>query len=271
MEIQPRSFGDSLADVVANLGKVWRVLAGPAIAASVVMGVLTIVAFESTDSFDVFEMIFNNPEAFEEMSNEEAFDTLTQLGTGAILVSLLSSVVYGFVYLTAAIAVGRAHSTQQGTPVVALAIKLFPMWLIAAILAGIGIFAGFFLLILPGIWLAMMFSMYTPVIALEGKGPVDSLRRSFDLVKDNFWETLGFILLIGLIGVTAGQLFQLVAIPILMSGQASFGFGLAFAVGVVGQGLILAAIAVGMSTWYLNLRARTDGPYLIEESVGAGP
>jgi hypothetical protein len=102
------------------------------------------------------------------------------------------------------------------------------------------------------------------VIALEGKGPVDSLRRSFELVKDNFWETLGFILLIGLIGATAGQLFQLVAIPILMSGQASFGFGLAFAVGVIGQGLILAAIAVGMTTWYLNLRARTDGAFLIE-------
>ncbi|HUF95781.1 MAG TPA: hypothetical protein VMO52_06830 [Acidimicrobiia bacterium] len=266
MEIQPRSFGDSLTDVIANLGKVWRVLAGPAIVASAVMGILTIVAFESTDSFDVFEVIFNNPEAFEVMSDEELVDTLTQLGTGAMIVSLFSSVVYGFVYLTAAIAVGRAHSTRHGTPVVTVAFRLFPIWLIAAIVAGIGIFAGLFLLILPGVWLAMMLSMYTPVIALEGRGPVDSLRRSFELVKDNFWETLGFILLIGLIGVTAGQLFQLVAIPILMSGQASFGFGLAFAVGVVGQGLILAAIAVGMSTWYLNLRARTDGAYLIEGS-----
>jgi hypothetical protein len=264
MEIQPRSFGDSLTDVITNLGKVWRVLAGPAIVGSVVMGILTIVAFEATDSFEVFELIFNNPEVLEEMSDDEVLDTLTQLGTGAMFVSLFSSVVFGFVYLTAAIAVGRAHSTQQGTPVVTVAIRLFPMWLIAAILAGIGIFAGLLLLVLPGFWLAMMLSMYTPVIALEGKSPVDSLKRSFDLVKDNFWETLGFILLIGLIGVTAGQLFQLVAIPILMSGQASFGFGLAFAVGVVAQGLILAAIAVGMSTWYLNLRARTDGAYLID-------
>jgi hypothetical protein len=264
MEIQPRSFGDSLTDVITNLGKVWRVLAGPAIVGSVVMGILTIVAFEATDSFDVFELIFNNPEVLEEMNDDEVLETLTQLGTGAMFVSLFSSVVFGFVYLTAAIAVGRAHSTQQGTPVVTVAIRLFPMWLIAAILAGIGIFAGLLLLVLPGFWLAMMLSMYTPVIALEGKSPVDSLKRSFDLVKDNFWETLGFILLIGLIGVTAGQLFQLVAIPILMSGQASFGFGLAFAVGVVAQGLILAAIAVGMSTWYLNLRARTDGAYLID-------
>lgn len=264
MEIQPRSFGDSLGDVVANLGKVWRLLLGPAIVASVGMGLLTIVAFQSTDSFDVFELIFNNPEVLEEMSDEEIVETLTQLGTGAVIVSLFSSVVYGFVYLTAAIALGRAHSAQPDIPVVTAAIRLFPIWMIAAIMAGIGIFGGLLLFVIPGIWLAMMLSMFTPVIALEGKGPVDSLRRSFELVKSDFWETLGFILLIGLIGGVAGQLFQLVAIPILMSGQASFGFGLAFAVGVVGQGLILAAIAVGMSTWYLNLRARVDGPFLVE-------
>jgi len=63
MEIQPRSFGDSLGDVVANLGKVWRPLLGPAILASVVMGLLTIFAFEITDSFPIFEMVLNDPEA----------------------------------------------------------------------------------------------------------------------------------------------------------------------------------------------------------------
>jgi hypothetical protein len=50
----------------------------------------------------------------------------------------------------------------------------------------------------------------------------------------------------------------------LITGETSFAFGLAFAIGVVGQGLILAAIAVGSTTWYFNLRARTDGPYLVE-------
>ncbi len=266
MEIQPRSFGDSLGDVVANLGKVWRPLLGPAIIASVVMGMLTIFAFETTDSFAIFELVLDNPEALEFMSDDELVDTLVRLGTGIMLVSLVSTVVYGFIYLTAARAVGKAHAIGNDAPVVGAAIRLFPIWLITTIMVGIAVIAGLFLLIIPGIWLAIMFNMYTPVIAVEGKSPMAALRRSFELVKGYFWETVGFLLIVGLIGGAAGQLFQLVAIPLFVTGEASFAFGLAFAIGVVGQGLIMAAIAVGTTTWYLNLRARTDGPYLVEMS-----
>lgn len=265
MEIQPRSFGDSLGDVVANLGKVWKPLLGPAIIASVAMGLLTILAFESTDSFAIFELVLNNPEALEFMSDDELIDTLVELGSAMLLVSTISTVVYGFLYLAAARAVGKAHSIDDNeATVVAAAIRLFPIWLIATIIAAIVSIAGLVLLIIPGLWLAIMFSMYTPVIAIEGRGPVPALRRSFELVKRNFWETVGFLLIVGLVGGAAGQLFQLVAIPMLITGETSFAFGLAFAIGVVGQGLIMAAIAVGSTTWYLNLRARADGPYLVE-------
>ena len=264
MEIQPRSFGDSLGDVVANLGKVWRPLLGPAIIASVAMGLLTILAFESTDSFAVFELVLNNPEALEVMSEDELVDTLVRLGSGILLVSVVSTAAYGFLYLAAARAVGRAHAIGDGVPVVSAAIRLFPIWLITTIFAAVAIIAGLFLLIIPGLWIAIMFNMYTPVIAVEGKGPVAALKRSYELVKGNFWETVGFLLIVGLVGGAAGQLFQLVAIPMFMTRESSIAFGLAFAIGVVGQGLILAAIAVGTSTWYLNLRARTDGAYLVE-------
>ncbi len=264
MELQPRSFGDSLGDVVTNLGKVWRPLMGPAILASVVMGLLTIFAFETTDSFPIFELVLNDPEALDLMSDEQLIDTLIRLGTGFLLVSVISTVAYGFLYLAAARAVGRAHAIGNDVPVVGAAIRLFPVWLIATILVGVAVIGGFFLLILPGLWLAIMFNMYTPVIAIEGKSPVAALKRSFELVKGNFWETVGFLLIVGLIGGAAGQLFQLVAIPLFVTGEASFAFGLAFAIGVIGQGLIMAAIAVGTTTWYLNLRARTDGPYLME-------
>jgi len=264
MEIQPRSFGDSLADVVSNLGKVWKPLLGPAIVASVAMGLLTIVALESTDSFPVFELVLNNPEALELMTDSERAEILIQLRSGVMLVSLVSTVVYGFLYLTAARAIGGAFSMADEVAVVGAAIRLYPIWLIATIIAGIAATGGLFLLIIPGLWLAIMFNLYTPVIAIEGKGPVAALRRSFELVRGNFWETVGFLLIVGLAGGAAGLLFQLVAIPMLMTGETSFAAGLTFAIGVVVQGLILAAIAVGSTTWYLNLRARTDGPYLVE-------
>lgn len=277
MEIQPRSFGDSFGDVVTNLGKAWRPLLGPAVIASVVMGMLTIFAFETTDSFPIFELVLTNPEALELMSDDELVDTLVQLGTGILLVSAVSTIVYGFLYLAAARAVGRAYAIGSDVPVVGAAIRLFPIWLVATIIAVIAIIAvlapliipglslwALLMLSIPGIWLGVMLSMYTPVIAIEGMGPIASLKRSFELVKGQFRETVGFLLIVGLVGGAAGQLFQVVAIPIIVTGEASFALGLAFALGVVGQGLIWAAIAVASTTWYLNLRARTDGPYLVE-------
>lgn len=264
MEIQPRGFGDSLADVVTNLGKVWRPLLGPAILASVVMGMLTIFAFETTDSFPILELVLTNPEALELMDDDELSATLVRLGAGILLVSAASAVVYGFLYLAAARAVGRAHAIGSDVPVVGAAIRLFPIWLVTTILAAIAVIGGLFLLLLPGLWLAIMFNMYTPVIAIEGKTPLGALKRSFELVKGHFWETVGFLLIVALVGGAAGQLFQLVAVPMFVTGEASFAFGAAFAIGVVGQGLIWAAIAVGTTTWYLNLRARSDGPYLVE-------
>jgi hypothetical protein len=106
--------------------------------------------------------------------------------------------------------------------------------------------------------------MTAQVIAVEGAGPFAAIKRSFALVKGNWWQTFGFLLLIGLIGGTASQLIQVVAVPLLLVGGNGVAFGLAIALGIAFQGLIVAAIAVGIAIWYFNLRARTDGPYLLE-------
>jgi hypothetical protein len=106
--------------------------------------------------------------------------------------------------------------------------------------------------------------MTAPVIAIEGLGPIGAIKRSFNLVKGKWWETFGYLMLIGLIGGTAAQLIQVVAVPLFLVGSPSFAFGVTIALGVAVQGLIIAAIGVGMAVWYLNLRARTDGPYVIQ-------
>jgi hypothetical protein len=74
---------------------------------------------------------------------------------------------------------------------------------------------------------------------------------------------VGFLLLVGLFGSIAAQLVQLVAIPIVGSGEIGLGAGLGFVVLVVAQGMIVAAIAVMATLWYLDLRARKE-PLLTE-------
>jgi len=51
------------------------------------------------------------------------------------------------------------------------------------ILIGLGVVAGLFALIVPGIILAMMWSLAVPVKILENKGATDAMTRSADLTK----------------------------------------------------------------------------------------
>jgi hypothetical protein len=118
----------------------------------------------------------------------------------------------------------------------------------------------------PGIWLLISLSMTTPVIAIESKGPIASLARSFALVKGRWWPTLGFLLMVGLLGSLAIQLIQLVAIPLSVVGDLGAGVFLASAVGIGAQGLIVAGIGAMYTAWYIDLRARRED--LLSEDLG---
>lgn len=79
--------------------------------------------------------------------------------------------------------------------------RRYPALLILTILANIGIIAGFVMLILPGIALAVLWAVALPVMLTENKGPTDALRSSFDYVRPHFWPVLGayMIYLVGLV------------------------------------------------------------------------
>jgi hypothetical protein len=100
--------------------------------------------------------------------------------------------------------------------------------------------------------------MLTAVIALEEAGPVDALRRSMTLVRGRWWPTVGFLIVVGLLGSVAAQLVQLIALPIIGAAGAGLATGLGFVVLVVAQGLVVAAIAVMVTIWYFDLRARKE-------------
>jgi uncharacterized membrane protein len=95
------------------------------------------------------------------------------------------------------------------TPEVSLLFQTdgFGSYLIAAILATIGVFFGFVLCIIPGVILAIMWHFFGYVIVENpATGPVDALRRSADITRGNRWQLLGLgILLIGinLVGLVA--------------------------------------------------------------------
>jgi hypothetical protein len=71
----------------------------------------------------------------------------------------------------------------------------------AAIVSGIGILFGFIACIIPGIILLTLWSVTAPAIVVERRGVFDALSRSWDLVKRNFWQTLGVIVVFWIIAL----------------------------------------------------------------------
>jgi hypothetical protein len=258
MPTEPRSFGDLLSDGIRMLGAVWRSLVVPALGAFIPMGALTLVAFQATGGTEFFRLTLSDPDVLETMTREE-FLELSLPFVNAILISIvLQAVASGFIalavsYIVAARIEGKALTGGEATM---KALARMPKLVVVGILATIGVAVGLLLLVIPGIWLAISLAMTTHVVALEDRSVIASLTRSATLVRGRWWETLGFVLLVGLMGSVAGQFLQLLALPLLAVGDISTSLALVFVAGLVLQGLVIAAIAVMTTMWYFDLRSR---------------
>jgi hypothetical protein len=260
MQITPRPFGEVISEGTTILGLVWRRFLAPVFWTSILLGALTIVIVVATGAGDVLQLVLADPEVLETYTREQLIETtlvLFQAGSLSVLVQLLGT---GFINLT----VHRLVASEiAGEPVplrdaTSRAFGSLLVLVAAGFLAFVSVFLGLIALVIPGLWLAGCFTMISPVIALEHAGPVAALRRSFTLVRGRWWPTIGFLLLVGLLGSVAAQLVQLVAIPILAAGGVGIGTGLGFVLIVVVQGLVIAAIAVMTTVWYIDLRARKE-------------
>jgi hypothetical protein len=260
MEITPRPFGEILNQGMMLLGRVWRRILAPAFWAFVILGGATIGLFAFTGADDVIQLILNDPSALNEMTDAEIGElglTLLQAGLVVVVAQLLAG---GFVNM----AVHRIVADEMAGEVVGAgeassrALGRLPTLVVSGILAAVAISIGLVALIIPGLWLIGSFSMLTAVIALEGVGPLDAMRRSMFLVRGRWWPTVGFLIVVGLLGSIAAQLVQLIALPIIGAAGAGIGAGLGFVVLVVAQGLVVAAIAVMVTMWYFDLRSRKE-------------
>ena len=65
----------------------------------------------------------------------------------------------------------------------------------AGLLAALGIFVGFLLLVVPGLVLLTWWSLIVPVVVLERRAIMESFGRSRALVRGNGWNVFGLIVL----------------------------------------------------------------------------
>lgn len=67
------------------------------------------------------------------------------------------------------------------------------------LLYGIAIALGFVLCFLPGVFVLVAFWLFQSSIVFEKTDGVSSLSRSYDLVKNNWWITFGFLIVMGIL------------------------------------------------------------------------
>lgn len=84
---------------------------------------------------------------------------------------------------------GGAADDSMGKSI-AVGFKYLVPVFVGVILYGVAVGAGMLLLIIPGIFLLVSLYLFWPAIVMEGKGPIEALKRSHRLVRGNWWRTL---------------------------------------------------------------------------------
>ncbi len=148
------------------------------------------------------------------------------------------------------------------------------LWLTVLLL--VGLLFAFICLIVPGIWLAIAWSVAIPVLLVEDlRGPA-ALRRSFELVKGLWWPTAGKILVSTLlIFVAAGAIGAAFAVLLLfVIDEASYAGLIVTGVGnVLGNVITTPFLAAVTTLVYFDLRVRREGFDLamLAERMGGAP
>jgi hypothetical protein len=288
MQVAPRPFGEVLGDAVTTFGRTWRALAPTALLVFVPAGLATLLLFRGSGALEIFDRILNEPSTMQTLPSEALQDLLLPFYRATVLATLVNVAAAAFVHaaahmIAAADIAGAPPLRGVARRALRPALVGFVAWLIAALVGGLlfvigftlwlipasavgapnatsTLIAGFLLpvVLAPGAWVLISASMATPVAALEGLGVNASLRRSMSLVRGRWWPTLGYLLLVGLFGVIAVQLIQLVAIPMMALGGVGPAVDIAAVVGILAQGLIVAGIGVMTTWWYVDLRSRKE-------------
>ena len=81
----------------------------------------------------------------------------------------------------------------------------FWKYLGASLLTGLVVWAGFMLLIVPGIYWALKFQFFGYFVVEQGSDPVEAMRKSSRITKSVKWKLLGFGIVIALINIVGAM------------------------------------------------------------------
>jgi uncharacterized membrane protein len=191
---------------------------------------------------------------------------LANVALGLVLV--FSSLLVQATIIRSAAAQARGERASFGECLATGLGKVLPLFLLT-ILVSLGLFAGFILLIVPGIILLLMWCVASPALVVENLGPVEALGRSRELTKGYRWKVFGiFLLMLILVWIVSALLGVILVLSVGLGGLESMassieggnipiGYTLASLLLNTLYGAFVAALPVSL---YLTLREIKEGP-----------
>ena len=201
---------------------------------------------------------------------------------GAVIGTVVVNVLGGLAVLLATAACTKAvadaylRKTPEWKESLHAARRRFGSLLWLSLLYGLLLIPAFVALIIPGIWLAIAWTLAYPVLMLEGIRGRKALGRSYRLVKGRWWPTFGVVLISFMIaGLLQFVVGALMAVVLLVGVEDSLlGTVLVNALGTTIAGVIATPFqAAAVALLYFDLRVRKEGLdiELLARDVGIAP
>jgi len=131
------------------------------------------------------------------------------------------------------------------------------------VLNGLAVMGGAILLVIPGIYVACRLIICLPVALIEGKGPRDSLSRSWDLTRENAGRSFLILLLSIIIAYAALAFFAApftiaVALNVRNPGMLHFWTAMLQIGSTIATVLTRPILLIATSIFYYDLRVRKE-------------
>ena len=142
--------------------------------------------------------------------------------------------------------------------------------LLAGLVVGLITMFGMLLFIIPGLYLSIGLMFVFSIMIEEKLGVGDAIKRSLDLVKENWWRSFGFILIMYFIFFTISSLVQLpftfatILAPTMGAEKLDLILGISASVSTIVRYITSIFIYVAIGIWYYNLVEQKDGSNLLK-------
>jgi hypothetical protein len=116
---------------------------------------------------------------------------------------------------------------------------------------------GLLALIVGAIYVMVRLWVVAPAVVVEGHRGMNAIRRSWDLVKDNWWRLFGIIIVVGIIGGVAAAILY---IPGTLIAEDTGSGPIALAGQIFGDAITYSFQALTATLIFFDLKARKEGP-----------